>query len=91
MTSGCTLVPEMEPNGKLPQENDELAGDVSCSSSHYPEQKGRDAKATTILEACKWKDIATLRKLAISEGGLVSDNVRRLACSCYLERFMNQH
>jgi hypothetical protein len=74
----------MEPNGNWPEENEKLAGDVSLSpSSQSPEQKKRDAKATTILEACKWKDIEGLRTLATSEGGLVSDDVRRQACSCH--------
>ncbi|CAL3969822.1 unnamed protein product [Diplocarpon coronariae] len=36
-------------------------------------------KVTKILEACRWKDIETLREMAASEGGLISDEVRRQA------------
>jgi hypothetical protein len=39
----------------------------------------RYAKATRILDACRWKDTEILRALATSEGGLVSDEVRRQA------------
>ena len=79
----------MEPNGKLPEETKKLAGDLSRPLSPSPEQIKLDAKAATILEVCKWKDIETLRTLATSEGGLVSDDVRRQACSCHPERLMN--
>jgi TBC1 domain family member 20 len=37
-------------------------------------------KAVSILDACKWKDTDTLRALASSEGGLLSDELRRQAC-----------
>jgi hypothetical protein len=80
----------MEPNGKLSEETENLAGDASRSSSPAPEQKKRDAKAAEILEACKWKDIELLRTFATSEGGLVSDDVRRQACRCHQERLMNR-
>jgi len=43
----------------------------------------RNAKVAEILDACKWKDLDLLRTLAASESGLVSDDVRRQACSCY--------
>lgn len=69
----------MEPNGKLPEENEKVEGDISHTSSPSPEQKRRDAKAMAILEVCKWKDIETLRTFATSEGGLISDDVRRQA------------
>ncbi|KAL2061711.1 hypothetical protein VTL71DRAFT_7089 [Oculimacula yallundae] len=48
-------------------------------SPPYPTQKKHGAKSAQILEACKWKDLETLRKLAATEGGLVSDEVRRQA------------
>jgi hypothetical protein len=82
----------MESNGKVPEENEKVAEDISCSPpTPSPEQKRRNAKATTILEACKRKDIEALRTLATSEGGLVSDDVRRQACSCHPQRLVNRH
>ena len=81
----------MESNGKLPEEDEKLACDtrISRTPSLSPEQKNRDAKAATISEACKWKDIDALRTLATSEGGLVSDEVRHQACSCHPVWLMN--
>jgi hypothetical protein len=81
----------MEPNGKLPEEKEKVEGNFSHTSSPSPEQKRRDAKATAILEACKWKDVEALRAFATSEGGLISDDVRRQACSCHPERSGDQH
>lgn len=75
----------MEPNGTLVEEGEkpeDLPGDPAVSSPLLRSRE-RNAKATSILEACKWKDITTLRTLATSEGGLVSDELRRLACQCY--------
>jgi hypothetical protein len=51
--------------------------------------KDEDVKATRVLEACKWKDLETIRILAESEGGLVSDEVRRHACRCYQDGTMD--
>ncbi|KAJ5052075.1 uncharacterized protein L3040_001835 [Drepanopeziza brunnea f. sp. 'multigermtubi'] len=44
--------------------------------SARPGEKARAAKAAKILDACRWKDFEALRKLAASEGGLVSDEIR---------------
>ncbi|KAF8863196.1 hypothetical protein BDZ45DRAFT_645039 [Acephala macrosclerotiorum] len=68
----------MESNGRDAEENEKLTPS-SRTPSPTPEQYSRNAKAANILEACEGKDIETLRKLATSEGGLVSDNVRRQA------------
>jgi hypothetical protein len=82
----------MESNGKVPGENEKFGDDISrFPSAASPEQQRRDAKATTILESCKFKDIDALRTLATSEGGLVSDDVRRQACSCHPEWLENQY
>lgn len=71
----------MESNGKLPEEN-EKKPDVPVPRTSSPLHKhNNNAKATEILEACKWRDIETLRALATSEGGLLSDDLRRQACS----------
>lgn len=39
-----------------------------------------EAKVAKILEACRWKDLEKLRELALSESGLVSDELRHQAC-----------
>jgi hypothetical protein len=72
----------MEPNGRVPEENEKI-GDLSRTASPSPQEKARDEKATKVLDACKKKDVEVLRIFATSEGGLVSDDVRRQACSCH--------
>ncbi|XMA16308.1 hypothetical protein WAI453_009099 [Rhynchosporium graminicola] len=47
--------------------------------SLLPTQTRYNAKSAHILEACEGKDLDALRLLAVSEGGLVSDEVRRRA------------
>lgn len=81
----------MEPNGKLQEDNEKLAGELSRPSSPSPEQKKLQEKTTAVSEACKWKDIELLRTLATSEGGLVSDEGRRQACSCLRQKLTNRH
>ncbi|KAM3065518.1 GTPase-activating protein gyp8 [Clarireedia jacksonii] len=53
----------------------------SRTSSPGPtaEQRERTEKIDRILEACKWRDLEAIRNYATSEGGLISDEVRRLA------------
>jgi hypothetical protein len=72
----------MEPNGSAAEDKDKKP-EVPRTPSVSPQRQKHDAKAAKILEACKWKDLEALRVLASSEGGLVSDHVRRQACSCY--------
>lgn len=38
------------------------------------------SKASQIEVACRWRDTQRLRDLAVSEGGLLSDEIRRKAC-----------
>lgn len=71
----------MESNGRVVQEREE-GSDASRALSASPARIKLDGKVTRIRDACRWKDIETLRKLATSEGGLVSDEIRRQACSC---------
>jgi hypothetical protein len=69
----------MELNGKaveVREQKPELAT-VSRQPSFTTAQS---QKATSILDACRWKDTDTLRALAASEGGLLSDELRRQAC-----------
>lgn len=39
-------------------------------------------KTEAILSACKWKDLESLKSLAESGGGFLSDENRREACMC---------
>lgn len=54
---------------------------LAASETHttYTPEKDNEKNAA-ILEACKWKDLESLRKLATSEGGLLTDELRRKAC-----------
>lgn len=70
----------MEPDGRFQEEN-EKPGNASQAPSTTPQEQAREAKATKVLNACRMKDVDLLRALATSEGGLVSDTVRRQACS----------
>jgi len=66
----------MEPNGKVGEQKGQ-PGDVPRSLP--PHLKKCNEKADAIRNACKWKDLDALRTLATSEGGLISDEVRRQA------------
>ena len=72
----------MESNGGPAEEKEKLM-QSSETSLPLPRQQKHNAKTTKILDACKWKDIETLRLLATNEDGLVSDDVRCQACSCH--------
>jgi len=67
----------MEFDGVL-DENEKL-GSISPSL----EFSGRSLKIVKAREAIKRQDLKTLRELAASEGGLLLDDIRRQACSCY--------
>lgn len=69
----------MEPNGIAVEENEKVKV-PSRSPSPTPQEKAFDAKRAKILDACNCGDVNTLRTLATSEGGLISDEVRRQAC-----------
>ena len=72
----------MEHDGRITGEKTEdvkvKTEDSETNKQPIPEEES--AKALAILEACKWKDIDELRKLATSEGGLLNDELRRQAC-----------
>ena len=42
----------------------------------------RSSKETEVIDACENGDVDSLISLATSNGGLVSDELRRLACTC---------
>lgn len=74
----------MEPNGKIADDTKreetklEVSSVAETISYQVPEQL--ESKAADILDACKWKDTQRLRDLAVSEAGLLSDEIRRQAC-----------
>ena len=72
----------MEPNG---QPIEEPKGSGSRPNSISPSQldEKHTTKSAEILDACTSLDLARLRELATSDGGLVSDDIRRRACSYY--------
>lgn len=47
---------------------------------HIPKDLPHGAKIARVLDACRWRDAETLRGLAVSEAGLINDEVRRQAC-----------
>ncbi len=61
-------------------EEKEVEEKLSFESKNHIHLATENAKAAKILEACRWKDAETLRSLAASEGGLLSDELRRQAC-----------
>ncbi|KAI9645408.1 GTPase-activating protein gyp8 [Ciborinia camelliae] len=75
----------MESNGQ-PIKGEKSSADSSRTSSRSPsystklkEPREPTEKEVRILEACKWKDLDSIRDLATSKDGLVSDDVRRQA------------
>jgi TBC1 domain family member 20 len=68
----------------------ELNGNTVGGKEHKPElatlsrqlsfTAAQKQKAIAIFDRCRWKDIDALRALATSEGGLISDELRCLAC-----------
>jgi len=54
---------------------------LSASWRENPLSQVEQAKVQRILEACRDRDLDTLRHLAASEGGLVEDEIRRTACT----------
>lgn len=74
----------MESAEKIAPENQALVDDchvsraVEMNSKHLLQNHGHKSKQ--IEEACQWKDTQRLRDLAVSEGGLLSDDIRRRAC-----------
>jgi TBC1 domain family member 20 len=69
----------MELNGKV-IEGIEHEPEVATLSRQRSFTASQSQKAVKILDACRWKDTDTLRALAASEGGLLSDELRRQAC-----------
>ena len=55
--------------------------DDDTHEKDYPSERGRD-KITQIIKACtKTQDVDELIALSTATGGLVSDEVRRVACT----------
>lgn len=43
-------------------------------------------KQSQIHDACRWKDVGALRVLGSTEGGFLTDELRRQACACIIVR-----
>jgi hypothetical protein len=72
----------MESNGKItghpsPGEDPKTESDHSAQDSSPTKE---NTKKTQILDACRLKETEILRTLAVSEGGLITDDLRRQAC-----------
>lgn len=82
----------MESAEKIAAKNQTLVEDCHISriagmdSEHIAQNYG--PKSKQIDEACQWKDTQRLRDLAVSEGGLLSDDIRRRACELPFDRFL---
>lgn len=72
----------MEQDGRIMDEKKEdVKVKIESSETNTREiPEEASTKTLAILEACKWKDVEELRKLATSEGGLLNDELRRKAC-----------
>ncbi|EPE26119.1 Ypt/Rab-GAP of gyp1p [Glarea lozoyensis ATCC 20868] len=68
----------MEPHGS-PLEESETGVSRQDSSSPSRLAEKHDTKTAAIIRACNRQDLESLRSLATSEGGLVSDDLRRRA------------
>lgn len=59
-------------------------GGLDGSTGLEPPPKEKTAweseKFQAVEEACKWRDLDKLRKLAESEGGFLADELRQQAC-----------
>ncbi|KFY42335.1 hypothetical protein V494_02462 [Pseudogymnoascus sp. VKM F-4513 (FW-928)] len=62
---------------QTPVEDCHVPKAAKTDSDSLPQKYG--LKSKHIEEACRWKDTQQLRDLAVSEGGLVSDDIRRRA------------
>lgn len=69
----------MELNGKA-VEGIEHKPEVAILARQRSFNASQNLKAAKIVDACKWRDTDTLRALAASEGGLLSDELRHQAC-----------
>lgn len=70
---------------------DEKLGVRSESTSDPSTPEELNGKVSSILDACRLKDIGALRELATSKDGLCSDDLRRQACSYYTEMLLLYH
>lgn len=65
----------------MDEKKDDVKVKLEASETNTADIPERDSEKTaTILEACRWKDLESLRKLATSDGGLLNDELRRKAC-----------
>ena len=56
--------------------------ELSTSLPSRLEPQESDEKISEIRLACEFSDLDSIRKLALSPGGLVNDSLRRTTCMC---------
>jgi len=56
--------------------------DLDVGTKRENEKTRHTQKTRDILDACDKRQLSRLRTLATTSGGLVSDEVRRIACWC---------
>jgi hypothetical protein len=54
---------------------------TSDASLQRAYQEALESKVRAIRDACKWRDLEKLRSLALSTGGFLSDDLRKIACT----------
>ena len=79
--STMSMTSEDDPNPLSPMN---LPNGDDTQEKNYPSGIGRD-KIFQIIDACtKTQDVGQLIALSTATGGLVSDEVRRVACTLYI-------
>lgn len=74
----------MDSNSTLGSSNSDIAGEKSSQTTQDYPSSIDEQKKNDILEACNARDIDALVRLATSSGGLLEDDVRRVACKYFL-------
>lgn len=77
--------PASEATGDVPSERGSEDEDLSQQKDRPPRSPTPPNKAAEVLEACLAGDRGALAILATSNGGLLSDELRRRACECPLD------
>jgi TBC1 domain family member 20 len=69
-------------------EPEKLLHGIDLEQSIYTDAKETteefEAKRRDIESACQRHDVKALAEHAVSPGGLLTDNLRRVACTCFL-------
>jgi hypothetical protein len=60
-------------------------GDAALLETTVSHASSHSEKEEVILRACKWRDLDSLKALAESPGGFLTDDIRQQACKSTLE------